>query len=258
MNKHRFVWHDLSTKDLDASKRFYGEVFNWKFDASDNGPYTHITAGDEMIGGIRQMDANEPQPPSWLGYVGVDDVAATVATITGAGGKVFMPTTVMENVGTFAVTADPTGAVFAPWKSARPGEDVERVGMPKPFTFCWDELMTTDPSAASAFYQKVFGWTSRPVDMGGGMTYTLLDRPGVKNAKGDQASAGGMMKSPPEIPFSFWLAYVAVDNADQATDKAKRLGAQVTMQPTDIPNVGRFACWMDPQQAAIAILQPQM
>ncbi|HEX5057772.1 MAG TPA: VOC family protein, partial [Kofleriaceae bacterium] len=102
MNKHRFVWHDLSTKDLAASKRFYGEIFNWKFDASANGPYTHITAGDEMIGGIRQMDANEHQPPSWLGYVGVDNVAATVASITSAGGKVHMPTMTMENVGTFA------------------------------------------------------------------------------------------------------------------------------------------------------------
>ena len=67
MNKHRFVWHDLSTKDLEGSKRFYGEIFNWTFDASANGPYTHIKAGDEMIGGIRQMGADEPQPTSWLG-----------------------------------------------------------------------------------------------------------------------------------------------------------------------------------------------
>jgi predicted enzyme related to lactoylglutathione lyase len=258
MNKHRFVWHDLSIKDLDASKKFYGEVFHWQFDASDNGSYAHIKAGDEMIGGIRQMDANEAQPPSWLGYIGVDDVAATVATITGAGGKVYMPTTVMANVGTFAVTADPTGAVFAPWKSARPGEDVERAGYPGPFTFCWDELMSTDPAAAGAFYEKVFGWTQRPVDMGGGMTYTLLDRPGVKTPKGDPQSAGGMMKSPPNLPVSFWLAYVGVDDCDASCERATRLGATVTVPPTDIPNVGRFACWMDPQQAAIAVLQPQM
>src|SRR5215470_9738123 len=73
MNNHRFVWHDLNTKDLDGAKRFYGEVFHWKFDGSANGPYVHITAGDQMIGGMRQMDANEPTPPSWLGYVGTDD-----------------------------------------------------------------------------------------------------------------------------------------------------------------------------------------
>jgi uncharacterized protein len=258
MNKHRFVWHDLNTKDLEGSKKFYGEVFNWKFDASANGPYVHITAGDEMIGGIREIGPNDPQPTNWLGYVVVDDVAATVASISSAGGTVYMPTTTMENVGTFAVTADPTGGVFAPWKSARPGEDVERQAMPKPFTFVWDELMTTDPAAAGAFYEKVFGWKPRAVDMGGGMTYTLLDRPGVTNAKGDQGSAGGMMKSPPEVPVSFWLAYVGVDDCDKLTERATRLGAKVTVPPTDIPNVGRFACWLDPQQATIAILQPRM
>jgi predicted enzyme related to lactoylglutathione lyase len=90
------------------------------------------------------------------------------------------------------------------------------------------------------------------------MIYTLLDRPGVKNAKGDQASAGGMMKSPEGVPHSFWLAYVAVDNCDKIAERATRLGANVTVPPTDIPNVGRFACWLDPQQASIAILQPQM
>src|SRR5262249_44727004 len=154
--------------------------------------------------------------------------------------------------GTFAVTADPTGAVFAPWKSARPGEDVEKIEMPKPFTFAWDELMTTDPAAAGAFYANVFGWKPRAVDMGGGGTYTLLDRPGVKNAKGDQMSAGGMMKSPQGVPYSFWLPYIAADNTDKLSERATRLGAKVMVPPTDIPNVGRFACWQDPQGASIA------
>jgi uncharacterized protein len=256
MTKHRFVWHDLNTKDLDGSKKFYGEVFNWKFEASAGSPYLHIKAGDDMIGGVRQMSANEPQPPSWLGYVAVDDVAKAVSTITGAGGKVYMPTTTLDNVGTFAVTADPTGGVFAPWKSARAGEDVEHIATPKPFTFTWDELMTTDPASAGAFYDRVFGWKPRPMEMGGGMTYTLLDRPGVKNAKGDQMSAGGMMKSPQGVPYSFWLPYVSVDNCDKLCERATRLGAKVMVPPQDIPNVGRFACWSDPQQASIAILQP--
>src|SRR3954469_7139217 len=148
MNKHRFVWHDLNTKDLEASKKFYGEIFNWKFDGEG---YQHIKAGDTMIGAMRQMDAKDHQPTSWLGYIGVDDVAGTEKKIVSAGGKVYMPTNTMPNVGTFAVTADPSGAVFAPWKSARAGEDAELTGL-KPYTFCWDELMTTDPKAASAFY----------------------------------------------------------------------------------------------------------
>jgi hypothetical protein len=258
MTKHRFVWHDLNTTDVEAAKKFYGEIFNWKLESSDKDAYIHIDAGGEMIGGVRQKGANEPGPSNWMGYVVVDDVAATVSSITSAGGRVYMPPTTIENAGTFAVTADPTGAVFAPWKSARAGEDSEKQAMPKPFTFCWDELMSTDPAAAGAFYEKVFGWKLRPVDMGGGMIYTLLDRPGVKNWMGDQASAGGMMKSPPEVPHSFWLSYVGVDNCDAISERATRLGAKVTVPPQDIPNVGRFACWFDPQGASIAVLQPKM
>src|SRR5580704_9277210 len=257
MNQHRFVWHDLSTNDVEGAKRFYGEVFNWRFDKSDS-EYAHINAGDQMIGGIRKLGANEHQPPSWLAYVLVDDVAATVATIEKHNGRVYMPTTVMDKVGTFAVTADPTGAVFAPWRSARVEENQPETvaAQPKPYTFCWDELVTTDPDAAAKFYAAVLGWQPHAADMGGGMTYTLFHRPGTTGPTGQPIGAGGMMKSPPGVPHSFWLAYVAVDNADQASDKAKRLGATVMVPPTDIPNVGRFACWSDPQQAAIAVLAP--
>lgn len=258
MSKHRFVWHDLNTKNLDASKQFYGEIFNWKFESSPNSPYVHISAGSKMIGGMRQMEASEPYPTSWLAYVNVDDVAATVKTIESAGGKVHLPTTSMPNVGTFAVTADPSGAVFAPWKSARASEDEEKVEMPAPYTFVWDELVSQNPESVTAFYTKVFGWQPRTVPMGPGETYTLFDRPGIKNFKGDQQSAGGMMKSPPGVPYSFWLPYIAVENADKICERATRLGATVTVGPMDIPNVGRFACWLDPQQASIAVLQPKM
>jgi predicted enzyme related to lactoylglutathione lyase len=260
MNQHRFVWHDLGTRDMDGAKRFYGEVFGWTFEKSER-DYAHIAAAGEMIGGIRAMAANEHQPPMWLGYVLVDDVAATVATIEKQRGQVYMPTTVMANVGTFAVTADPTGAAFAPWRSARAEENRPEAGaapMPKPGTFCWDELVTTDPGAAGAFYASVFGWHPHAVDMGGGMTYTLFHRPGTTGPNGQPRGAGGMMKAPAEVPHSFWQTYVAVDNADHATDKAKRLGASVVVPPTDIPNIGRFACWSDPQHVSIAVLAAAM
>jgi predicted enzyme related to lactoylglutathione lyase len=180
MNNHRFVWHDFNTKDVEGATRFYGEMFNWKFDKSDQ-EYAHITAGDQMIGGIRKMNANEQQPPSWLAYVLVDDVAATVGAIEKQRGRTYVPTTVMDKVGTFAVTADPTGAVFAPWRSARAEENEPHAASPMPHagTFCWDELVTTDPAAAGKFYASVFGWELQAVDMGGGNTYTLFNRPGT-------------------------------------------------------------------------------
>lgn len=255
MNKHRFVWHDLNTNDVDRAKQFYGEMFNWTFETTGGSPYIHIKAGDTMIGGMRKLDAQEKSPPNWLGYIGVEDVAAAVEAITSAKGKIYMPPMTMENVGTFAVAADPTGGVFAPWKSARPAEDVETVAPPALFTFSWDELMTTDPAAASAFYAKVFGWEPLAMDMGPGGTYTLLQRPGVQTAKGEPVHAGGVMKSPPGVPYSFWLPYVLVDNTDALTERAARLGAQILVPPMDIPGVGRFSSWSDPQKASIAVIQ---
>jgi len=53
-----------------------------------------------------------------------------------------------------------------------------------------------------------------------------------------------------------WPPYVAVANTDSLCELASRLGATVMVPPTDIPDVGRFACWSDPQQASIAVLQP--
>lgn len=252
----RFVWHDLNTTDSAAAQRFYGELFKWTF--KSDGKYAHIQAGDEMIGGVRTLEAGEPTPPSWLGYIGVDDVAATVAKMTEAGGKVYVPTTAMPGVGTFAVVADPSGAVMAPWKSARPGEDVEPAGRPAMYTFCWDELASTNLDAATKFYTSTLGWTATAVDMGGGMIYTLFKRPGVKDPvmPNESRNAGGAMPSPAGVPYSYWLAYVAVPSADDTVESVKRLGGQVVVPPMDIPNVGRFAVFQDPQRATIAVLQP--
>lgn len=257
MTKPHFVWHDLNTTDRAAAQRFYGELFNWKFDGDD---YAHIKAGDQMIGGIRTIGPNEHMPPNWLGYIGVDDVAATVDKMTKAGGKLLMPVTTMDNVGTFAILSDPTGGVMAPWRSARPEEDVEPQGRPAMFTFCWDELTTTDIAAATAFYTASLGWKAQTADMGGGMMYTLFKRPGVPDPTmpNEDKNAGGAMIAQPGQSFSYWLAYVAVPSADDTVAKVKRLGGSVMVEPMDIPNVGRFAVFTDPQGATIAVLQPAM
>jgi predicted enzyme related to lactoylglutathione lyase len=257
--KSRFVWHDLNTKDVEGAKRFYGELFNWKFEKSDNGPYLHIQAGEHMIGGVRQMEASEKMPTAWLGYVGVDDVAATVGAVTKNGGKILMPMQSMPEVGTFAVVADPTGAVFSPWKSARAGEDREPTGKPGVHTFCWDELLTSDAERGARFYSAVFGWGVEKMDMGAMGTYTLLKRTGLKDEMGADKNAAGVMQSPPNAPHPpFWLAYVAVQDAARTVEHAKRLGATVMAPPTQIPDVGTFSVLLDAQKAAFAILQPKM
>jgi predicted enzyme related to lactoylglutathione lyase len=53
-----------------------------------------------------------------------------------------------------------------------------------------------------------------------------------------------------------WLPYVAVDDADAAIARARRLAATICVEPEDIPGVGRFGVLQDPTGAALAIIKP--
>jgi predicted enzyme related to lactoylglutathione lyase len=55
----------------------------------------------------------------WLAYFQVDDVDTTANKATEMGAKLYLPPMSMEGVGRMSVIADPQGAVFAIFKSAR-------------------------------------------------------------------------------------------------------------------------------------------
>ena len=244
----KFVWHDLMTTDVEASKRFYGELFGWRIWKGEHGDYLHISAGSVDIGGIVPPDPQRGKMPShWNGYLAAEKIDDVMGRVAQAGGKVLAPVMDIPRVGKFAVVADPRGATFSPFQSNEWQPESDK--MPGYGEFCWDELLTDDPVAAVAFYEKVFGLGHAAMDMGPMGTYHLLKR-GEKNA-------AGVMKMPPNAPHPpMWLPYVSVESADDAAARAAKLGGAVLAPPMDIPDVGRFAVLGDNTQAAIAILQP--
>ncbi|HEU4414507.1 MAG TPA: VOC family protein [Candidatus Angelobacter sp.] len=117
-----FCWADLSTPQPDAAAKFYSALFGWQIvkDEKDPSGYMHIKNGENFIGGIPPAEHRNPNaPPHWLLYFQVADVKAAAANTAKLGGKILMPARDMENVGTWAVVADPQGAAFALFKSAR-------------------------------------------------------------------------------------------------------------------------------------------
>jgi predicted enzyme related to lactoylglutathione lyase len=71
----------------------------------------------------------------------------------------------------------------------------------------------------------------------------------------DNLPRAGLMKNPqPNVP-SFWLPYVCVADCDSSAGKAKELGANVVVPPTDIPSVGRISVIIDPLGAGLGILK---
>lgn len=109
------------------------------------------------------------------------------------------------------------------------------------------ELNTTDPEKAKAFYGKLFTWKMEDMPMGPGMTYTMI-KPG-------EGTGGGLMKHPIPGAPSAWLAYVVVDDAKAATEKARSLGAQVMKEVTEVPGMGWFSIITDPTGAVLGLWQ---
>jgi uncharacterized protein len=111
------------------------------------------------------------------------------------------------------------------------------------------ELATTDLDKAKSFYQSLFDWKLNEMEMGGGMSYTLIEV--------GEGTGGGMMKHPMPGAPSAWLAYVNVDDVAAATATAKSLGATVLREVTEVPNAGSFSIIIDPTGAMLGLWQPQ-
>jgi len=120
---------------------------------------------------------------------------------------------------------------------------------PKHGTFCWNELVTRDTTAAVRFYSELLGWKAVDGDMPG-MDYQMF--------KAGETNAAGMMAMPPEMPKEVpphWMAYITVDDIDAAVGKVQKLGGQVLFGPQAVPTLGRFATIQDPTGAVVSLIQ---
>jgi uncharacterized protein len=240
----KFVWHDLRTSDPERAQVFYAELFGWTFrgDAS----YAHIHNVGRDQGGIVPLEAGAPSGSNWTAYVSVDDVDATVERAQALGGKTLMPVVDVPTVGRFTLLADPQGAILSPFEYSVVEKAAPRAGRNPHGDFCWDELLTTEPESACAFYGEIFGWKHTRLDMGPMGAYWIQ--------KTSTQEVGGIMKLPRGAPEkACWLPYVAVDVVDATARRVEKLGGVVHTPPSDIPSVGRFSVIVDPTGASVAI-----
>jgi uncharacterized protein len=104
-------WAELMTRDVDAAKAFYSEVFGWNWGGGSD--YHEFSAGGRPVGGVLPTPAHMPDgvPNCWSVYYTVDDLDVALTTTVDLGGAVHVDATTFEP-GRFAVVADPNGAVF--------------------------------------------------------------------------------------------------------------------------------------------------
>jgi len=176
-------------------------------------------------------------------------VAVVTEKISRLGGTVLKGPFDVMSAGEMSTVQDPTGAAFALWQ---PIEHVGADHINVPGGLCWNELATRDVKQASEFYTQLFDWRAEDIASAMG-PYTIFNN-------GDRPASGmvGMAEEWPDSIPSHWMVYFAVDDCDQSAQKVVQLGGQQLVEPTDIPDVGRFAVVQDPQGAVFSIIKTVM
>jgi uncharacterized protein len=123
-----------------------------------------------------------------------------------------------------------------------------------PGTFSWIDLSTTDQDGAKTFYGELLGWDADDQPVGDGVVYSMMNiggKPvaGISPQNEMQRQAG----APPA-----WNSYVTVESADDAADRATKLGATVVAPPFDVMDVGRMAVIQDPQGGFFMVWEPKL
>ena len=233
-------WVDMGAPDPQAALAFYSELLGWEGQdmGEEAGHYTIVSKNGKMVAAI--SPAQQPGPPWWSTYINVDDVDQVTKKAEAAGGEVVVAPMDVMTAGRMAVYRDTTGAFISAWQ---PQDHLGAQLVNEPGTFCWCELGTSDMEKSKRFYGDVFGWS-----WGGAPEYA--------EAQVSGRSIGGVMPRPEAIPAEVpdhWLVYFGATDVDGDAQKAQSLGATQVVEPTDIPNTGRFAVFLDPQGAVFAL-----
>jgi uncharacterized protein len=110
-----FVHMELQTRDLDRSKKFYADLFDWKMEDLSGQDYTIINVGEGTGGGL--MKNSVPGGPGkWVPYILVDEVKTATRKAVALGAELVQDVTEVPDMGWFTVLIDPTGVAFGLWE----------------------------------------------------------------------------------------------------------------------------------------------
>lgn len=258
-NKHGdFIWYELLTSDLAGARQFYSKVVGWSIVDSGMPGMAYLffnatdteTGAETSVGGMMQIDNDMKASgarPVWLGYIGVEDVDDCVARLTKAGGSVMMPATDIPDVGRFAMVTDAQGVPFYVMRGFSDEPSLSfAMDKPRPGHCAWNELASTDPANAWAFYGSLFGWVKDgDMDMGPMGKYEFIRH-------GEMI--GALMPKPKEMPVPMWSYYFRVADIDAAATAVADNGGQVFYGPAEVPGGDFIISGMDPQGAAFNLV----
>jgi len=112
-------WVELTSRNFDAAKQFYVDVFGWQAKTADVSSEEMVywqfsfDGGNGFAGGMQAPATMPAEVPSyWQPYIAVTDTDAVTARAKQLGATAIVEPADIPNVGRFAIVQDPLGAVF--------------------------------------------------------------------------------------------------------------------------------------------------
>ncbi len=227
----KFVWGDLISQDVAASKAFYGTLFGWTF--SDEGRYTTVfNQGVPIAGMVVARDVS--RGTEWIGNLSVVDVDHASSIFVKRGGRVETGPLDAPDRGRIALVSDASGAALLLVR-ATGGDPPD--AHPVIGGWLWWELWTHDVDGAADLLMDVADYQHETIDLRDEPYRVLRDR---------KMRRAGIVEAPPEVRPT-WLPYFRVADTAATVDQAVALGARLIEQND------RAAILVDPNRAEFAI-----
>jgi predicted enzyme related to lactoylglutathione lyase len=224
-------WVDAQLPDVEAGKRFYGELFGWTYRDAYGSSVWALLDGEPVAALAHKADGR--LPTVWTVYFATPDAGATSRRILAAGGQIVTAPLPVGDLGRTALVTDPEGAVFALWQ---PGGHPGFGRRHEAGAFAWAQLYARDTTAANTFYGHLF--------------HEALFGPG---ADPDFGRAPVTDVFPAEMPPHF-VVHFGVEDCEAALATVRRLGGRVQAGPF-AASYGTVAVVTDDQGASFAVLE---
>lgn len=115
------------------------------------------------------------------------------------------------------------------------------------------EIGVKNIEASRKFYSALFGWACE----GGNPGMSMVTNIGGF-AKPPTPGIGGHLSAQGPEPMSYVVIYAQVDDIAATLAKAESMGGKTLIPATEVPNLGHFAWFNDPEGNTIGVWKPMM
>jgi len=253
-------WADVMLADVEAGKRFYGELFGWTFDQStpvEHGlrttgypEYTVARSEGRAVAALAPKSDGR-MPTVWTVYVATPDLRVLADRVRQEGGALVTGPVPIGTLGMSALVTDPEGAVFGLWEGGTlTGYEKWR----ETDSAVWTEMYAREPELVDPFYVRVLGYGALDL-LDAGASVRMWAPAGAEPTPDTAVAARRRVSDvfPAEMPPHF-LVHFGVPDCVAAVGAVTRLGGRVRVDPFEVP-YGRMAVVGDDQGAEFAVLQ---